>query len=79
MNKAKEIIKLLEKDVCIVDFNGYSQPGHFPVSFWADWDGSKVVFGGDWQEIPDMPTDKEPTEDEVHAWVKEHQSGKIIQ
>lgn len=59
-------------DVCIVDFCGYSYPGHWPTSFWADWDGSEVIFGGDWDHIPNMPTDTEPTEQEVDAWVAKH-------
>jgi hypothetical protein len=55
--------------VCVLDFNGYTSPGHFPVAMWADWDGSRVVFGGDWREIPDWVIDREPTEDKVCNYV----------
>jgi hypothetical protein len=38
---------------CFFDFCGYTHPGHFPVSFWADTylrpDGSRIIVcGGDW-------------------------------
>lgn len=72
MSKAKDLMRVLEKDICIVDFAGYSEPGHFPVSVFADWDGMVVRFGGDWEGIPDMPSDEEPTEDQVFAWADRH-------
>lgn len=60
--------------ICVFDFCGYSEPGHFPISMWADWDGEKTVFGGDWQDIPDMLGTKEPSEEEVLAWVRKHEN-----
>lgn len=56
--------------VCVFDFNGYVTPGHFPVAQWADYENGRVVFGGDWQEIPDWIVDHEPTEQEVLDYVK---------
>jgi hypothetical protein len=55
---------------CVADFCGYSEPGHFPTSYWAHWDGSQVVFGGDWWEVPNMPSPVEPTEDAVYQWAE---------
>ena len=52
----------------IEDFNGYSDGGSYPVAYWADWDGDKVIYGGDWQDIPNMPAKTEPSLDEVWAW-----------
>ena len=65
---------MAEESICIVDFNGYIHPGHFPTSFWADWwVADKVVtFGGDWCDVPDMPSEMEPTEAEVEAWAEKH-------
>lgn len=63
-----------KKDICIVDRVG---GGRFPTSFWADWDGKKVVFGGDWRDVPDMPAKREPTEKRVYAWAHKHGGLKI--
>lgn len=63
-----------KKDVCIVDWN---TGGSFPTSFWADWDGKKVVFGGDWRDVPDMPAKREPTQKRVYAWAHKHGGLKI--
>jgi hypothetical protein len=63
-----------KKDVCIVDWNA---GGRFPTSFWADWDGEKVVFGGDWRDVPDMPAKREPTQKRVYAWAHKHGGLKI--
>ena len=62
-----------KKEVCVFDFCGYEEPGHCPVSMWADWDGEKTVFGGDWREVPDMQGEKEPTEEDVLKWVKKYE------
>ena len=56
--------------VCIEDFCG--RCSGLPTSYWADWDGTAVGFGGEWQDIPDMPTDIEPTPNEVNQWAKDH-------
>ena len=66
----KKVDKMLP--ICIVDFNGYTLLGHFPVSFWADWDGHKVIFGGDWEGIPNMLIQIEPSEEMVYAYVNNH-------
>jgi hypothetical protein len=60
--------------ICVFDFCGYSVPGHFPVSMWADWDGKKVVFGGEWEEVPPWITGKEPTQEQVLKYVKTKQT-----
>ena len=57
-------------NACIIDFCGSTNPGHFTVSFWADWDGERVVFGGDWSDVPSMQTATEPTREEVVAHVE---------
>jgi hypothetical protein len=65
---------MCNKDVCAYDFNGYTDPGHFPSAYWADWCPFResVEFGGDWSEIPAMPAKTYPTEDEVTRWAKDH-------
>ena len=64
-----------EASVCIVDFCG-SCAG-LPCSFWADWwtDAKVVTFGGDWYEVPDMPSAEEPTQEAVSEWA--HANGGI--
>ena len=60
------------KSVCIEDFNG--KCCGFPTAFWADYwpDDNMVCFGGEWCDIPDMPTDSEPTPRDVNKWAKDH-------
>lgn len=67
-----------EPGVCIEDFCGYTSPGHFPISFSADYYPRLGItrFLGAWWNVPDMPSTSEPTEEEVTAWVK--QSGVEI-
>lgn len=70
----------MHNSVCVFDFNGYSEPGHYPIAQWADYipgvragdeaTDSRVVFGGDWSDVPDWIVDHEPTEEEVLAHVK---------
>jgi hypothetical protein len=66
--------KLTGPHVCIVDFEGYTKPGHFHTSMWADWypHHKFVRFGGDWNDVPDMPATSEPTEEAVEAWAAKH-------
>jgi hypothetical protein len=61
-----------EPSVCVEDFSGYTNPGHFPTTFSADYFPRLGItrFSGEWQDVPDMPSDHEPTEKEVHDWVK---------
>lgn len=65
----------MDNSVCLVDFNGYTFPGHFPVAYWADYypDQKAVIFGGDWQTVPDMPSETCPSEEDVHQWVVDHE------
>lgn len=58
----------MEESICIIDFAGNSrEPG-----MWCDyWPERKVVtFGGYWCEVPDMPSDTCPTEDECEEWAR---------
>ena len=59
--------------VCVEDFFG-RMGSAYPVTFWADYfpDHKITVFGGDWSDVPDMPGEKEPTEEEVWAWARRH-------
>lgn len=61
---------------CIVDFCGRCPALGEPVSFWADFDPiAKVVrFGGWWSNVPDMPAEDKPSENEVEAWEQAHPS-----
>lgn len=60
--------------VCVEDFCGYSQPGHFPTQFWADYFPQLgfTRFGGDHWNVPDMPCTCEPSEEEIKAWTIRH-------
>lgn len=64
---------MTSNSVCIVDFNGYSSPGHFPTAFWADWENGITTFGGDWSDVPDMPSVTEPSPEQCELWVEIHQ------
>jgi len=61
-----------EDSVCIEDFCGYAEPGHFFTQFWADYYPSEKVvrFGGDWREIPNLKATRKPSLALVHRWVK---------
>jgi hypothetical protein len=63
---------LIADPICIEDMCGRYSDG-CPAQYWADWYGWKVVFGGDWMEVPDMPTpDGTVCEPQVRAWVDRH-------
>jgi hypothetical protein len=70
----KTDIPLDEPSVCIEDFCGYTNPGHFPISFAADYFPRLgfTRFTGAWWNVPDMESDHEPTEDEISAWAHLH-------
>ena len=61
-------------DICVYDFSGYTEQGHFPLDCWADYepDQRTTIFGGDWHDIPPMPSGDIPDEDAVNNWVVEH-------
>jgi hypothetical protein len=60
--------------ICIVDFCG--QSGGFSISYSSDWSVSRkeVVFSGLWSDVPNMPSEKLPTEEDVEDWVEKHPS-----
>lgn len=47
-------------------------PSGFHTYHWADYypKAKKVVFGGDWEKIPDMKVDHEPTEKEIYDYIE---------
>ena len=54
---------------CVEDFCGtctHEGWSHF-TTFWADWDGSTVHFGGSWGHVPDMASANVPSICTVHA------------
>ena len=55
-----------KKSVVIVDLNAGRR---FPTSYWAEWDGFSVKFGGDWETIPPMSAPTEPSKNEVYQYV----------
>lgn len=63
-----------EPSVCIQDFCGSYEPGHLPIQFWADYFPQRdvTVFGGYWHDVPDMPSETEPTEEQVQEWAETH-------
>jgi len=66
----------MKDSICVFDFDGYTVPGHFHVSTWADYFpiNGIVVFGGEWNDIPDWIIDHEPTEEEVTTHVERIQN-----
>lgn len=67
-------MELCSQAVCVQNFHGTSLPGSWPVAYWADWcpvDG-RVYFGGDWHEVPAMPSPEMPSEEEWGQWVEDH-------
>jgi len=61
-----------QESICIEDFCGRCDG--FPCSFWADWwvDDKVVTFGGEWGDVPDMPSETEPTNEAVNNWARAH-------
>lgn len=60
------------ESVCIADFCGTHRG--FSVGFWADYYPEYGItrFGGDWGDVPDMPSTRAPSGEKVEAWVKRH-------
>lgn len=72
--------------ICLIDFCGYSEPGHFPTSYWADWNPATklITFGGEWQEISPVMSETEPTDSEIDllqefAWWRVTDSESVLQ
>lgn len=64
---------MASEPVCVVDFCG--RWNRIPmVQFWADWyPADRIVrFGGWWEDLPPMPADSEPTDDDVTFWAAQH-------
>lgn len=62
---------------CIIDFAGsFWAMGMPTASYWADWipERKVVSFGGFWANVPDMPAETKPSEEEVYAWEEKHPS-----
>ena len=61
----------MSESICIEDFCG---GGRFPCSFSADYYPAEKLtyFSGDWSGVPVMPSDTEPSNDDVWAWAKKH-------
>lgn len=57
----------MSESIRLVDFCGYTSPGHFPITYWADWNPSTklVTFGGEWVEVSPIISETEPTETEI--------------
>lgn len=70
----KSFISQDEPSVCVEDFCGYTHLGHFPITFSADYFPRLgfARFSGAWWNAPDMPCDKEPTEEQVGEWARLH-------
>lgn len=49
--------------LCIEDFSGYIEPGHFFTQYWADYNPvtGLLSFGGDWSDVPDLLVSSKPT------------------
>lgn len=57
--------------VCVYDFCGSNRLLGRSVDCSADWSPSRktTVFSGNWFDVPDMPSEGEPCEADIHAWV----------
>jgi hypothetical protein len=65
-----------EQSVCIEDFCGRG-PGGYPTTFSCDYFPfySTTYFTGDWgADVPPMPCDIEPTQEQAYAWARKHGS-----
>lgn len=56
----------MSKSTCIIDFAGNART----CGMWCDYypDEKVVTFGGYWCLVPDMPAEKEPTEEQCEQW-----------
>jgi hypothetical protein len=65
-----------DNSVCVIDFCGFTYPGHFPVDYaaWYHPDDKEVWFYGDLESVPNMPSDTCPSEHDVWQWVSDHES-----
>lgn len=59
----------MSESTCLIDFCGYSEPGHYPISYWADWNPATklVTFGGEWYEVAPVLSEIEPDDAEIEA------------
>jgi len=59
-----------ENCICVYDFAG----NNFQSGCWADYyvDLKETIFGGDWYNIPDMPSETIPDENSLVEWVRKH-------
>lgn len=74
------LIEIEDDSICIEDFNGKYV---FPTAWWCDWENGIVRFGGEWEDVPDMPLPQRPTlrglrktRRECYKWVKKHTGRK---
>ena len=56
--------------MCIVDW--CCQKGGETRQFSADYEGGFVIFGGEWENIPNWKTKEEPTEEDVLSHVRKY-------
>jgi hypothetical protein len=75
----KKTLSKKEKSICVFDFYGYAQPGHFLTSMWAFWHPSRgiVRFGGDWSHIPDMIAKTEPSESDIIKYAEKFEKSIV--
>lgn len=60
------------RSICIIDWCGsYKYSG-----WWCDYfpNENKVVFGGEWEDVPDLTIDHIPTTEECEKHAREHTS-----
>ena len=64
---------IISDSICVMDFCG-RMGALRQVNMWADYFISEKLtrFGGAYWEVPDMPSDKVPTDGELEAWIKDH-------
>ena len=63
--------------ICVEDFSGHIEPGHFFTQYWADYDPLTHIlsFGGDWNFMPDLFVSVKPTALDCKMLVEYYQMG----
>lgn len=74
VEKRDDMFEYVNDFICVEDLCDQRMGIH--INLWADWSYSKkvVVFGGTWSDVPDMPCDHFPSDEEIGAWLEKHPS-----
>lgn len=70
----KNIQRDYNKSICVEDFSGFSDIFGANTNLWADYypDLLATYFGGCWQDVPPLHTEKQPTNKQANQWANYH-------